>query len=115
MTKDPYQSLEPTKTCTKCGEAKDRSMFDLNRKSNNRVILRTVCKVCSAKAKREHMAKKRELERLHAQSIKDQIDRSTIAKPRTFNHLKDGECWTGHTERQYIRNEGLKHILSKGV
>lgn len=103
-----------TKKCRECGGVFTYDLLIGNRNSASGV--RNVCKGCAtivknkaAKAQREEQKRLAEIERLR------RLNDPATAKPRTFSHLKDKATWDGWTERQYIRNDGNKHIQSKGV
>jgi hypothetical protein len=83
--------------------------------------LRSICIKCENEQQRELQKRKREQEAMWAKLEQERIEREKaanakyIAQPRTFTHLKDPTPWTGHTERYYVRNNGLKDIPSKGT
>ena len=90
----------------------------MNRRHDKVAILRAQCKVCEnseRKLRAERMREKRlafeaylkEQERLKKEAVKH-----LVAQPRTF--VKP-EVWDGKHEPMFIRNEGLKHIPSRGL
>lgn len=101
------------KTCSRCGKQypATNKYFSFNKQSADGLYY--YCKPCKVDENRKHEVNR--AERNHALVAQAIANRSKVTPPRTFSHLKDPECWTGHTERQYIRNEGLKHIPSRGI
>ena len=101
------------KTCTKCKERKPLSEF------HNDIAGVLGKRASCAECESERQRIRREKRTAQAKALVDAwkpVKRPDVVPPRTFNHLKDLKAvWTGHTERQYIRNEGLKHIPSRGM
>ena len=105
------------KLCKYCNEEKDESLFGFQyRKEGTIRNLRPMCKACDQKRKREQDAAKRE-KRLAFERHLQEVQRKEfekvkhlIAKPRTFTF----QDWDGKIDQGYVRNEGLKHIPSKG-
>lgn len=115
MTPFKLTHTEPTKKCRKCGTMTPYSLLVPGVQCKDGV--QALCKKCKGKQqmidKKKREDKARELVKAQAEARKMEMN---IVLPRTFNHLKDKNAiWTGHTERQYIRNEGLKHIPSRGM
>ena len=110
------------KTCTKCNQEQPESNFHKHRVSNTgRVRLRSICIQCENAQQRDLQRRRREEAAKLKQMEQERIEREKaarakyMAQPRTFSYLKSSDCWTGHAERQYVRNNGLKDIPSKGV
>ena len=93
------------RTCTVCGIEKPLET-DYQDHASGKDGKRTQCKVCRNDyiRKRNGLAKKVYAERKHPDAV----------PPRTFSHLLD-EPWDGQLGAMYIRNDGLKHIKSRGV
>lgn len=100
------------KTCRRCGTQypATNKYFAFNKQSADGLYY--YCKPCKNRENVARLADRAEQARQLAAAAKER--KESLTPPRTFNHLKNPECWTGHTERQYIRNEGLKHIPSRG-
>ncbi len=109
-----YSSPEPTKVCNECGGTFEYKFLVPGKTSQNGV--RPLCKPCrsvqQAEERKRRDKKLRELIKLEIAARKAKQD---LVPPRTFNHIKDPATWTGHAERQYVRNNGNKHIPSKGT
>lgn len=114
MTTPFYQSAEPTKVCTVCGGTFEYKFLVPGHTSPNGV--RTLCKPC--RAVQQAAERKRKAERIKA-LVKAEAEvrklKPDLVPPRTFNYLKSKETWSGFKEPQYVRNNGNKHIPSKGV
>lgn len=100
------------KTCIKCGQQKADTEFPKSQHCATKV--RGECKACRAEAgaalKRQRRAEERERARLEAEARK-QVVNTNVAGPRNFVTT---EVWVP-TDRTFYRNNGLKHIQSRGV
>lgn len=102
------------KTCIKCGESKHESEFP--KSQHNPLGTRNECKVCKAQIGLNRKWARREEERQKALAeAKNRSDEAKIAKgialPRNFvstdSYVPDANF--------YYRNNGNKHIQSRGV
>jgi hypothetical protein len=108
-----YSSPEPTKVCISCGGTFEYKF--LVQGSNYEGGVRPLCKPCrrgiqTAERRRREQAV-RDMAKAQAEVRKNTQD---LVPPRTFNYLK-AEPWDGKQEAIYIRNNGNKHIPSKGA
>ena len=110
--------MQLTKTCARCNRVLAMSMYHKN--SGNKDGYYSYCKDCKVDENRKHVVNRKERER--AKALAEKAAREAMAKvvdprvalPRTFNHNNDKQYWTGHPERQYIREDGNKRIPSRG-
>lgn len=104
----------PSKTCTSCGKIKHVDEFCADRNGSNGT--RPLCKPCKNKQQakqRAVRAMKAKQDALHTLSVREvEIRDNNLTPPRTFLYHYDQPY---RTEPSYVRNNGNKHIPSKGL
>lgn len=111
MTNVFFQPADPTHTCKKCGETKALTLFVPSR--NAAIGYRSLCKACKnvqQLATRQRRAAEA-VARVQATRVEREAD-PTITPPR--NYVGHTGKWVPPAEG-YVRNNGNKHIPSKGV
>ena len=105
------QLIEPTHHCNVCNETKAISLFALD--SKNKLGYRPLCKDCRSVKNAAQRARRAAQAVEQVLSDRDAREADTsIARPRTYTQNKTH--WTPPAP-EYVRNNGNKHIPSKGV
>ena len=105
-----YQSAEPTHTCKSCGATKLISMFVRCTKSASGY--RPLCNACKSIQNAAHRAKRsaKVVQEVQASRAAREAN-PDIVPPRTF--VPASTAWVPQ-DAGYVRNNGNKHIPSKG-
>lgn len=105
------QLVEQTYHCNVCNETKALSMFAQS--SSNKLGYRPLCKACRSIKNADQRTRRAALAVEKVLSDRDAREADTsIARPRTYTQNKTH--WTP-PDAGYIRNNGNKHIQSRGV
>lgn len=108
-----YSSPEPTKKCTICGGTFEYKYLVTS--SEYKGGVRPLCKPCkSVKQTAERRRRDKVVRDMVKAELAQRKAREDLVPPRTFNYVK-AEPWDGKQEAIYIRNNGNKHIPSKGM
>lgn len=96
------------KVCSKCNQERPFSFFQLSDSGN----YRNQCRDCRRKAGTDRKKARREMDKKIAllEAASKQLP-DNVALPRTFHRV---EAWVPE-DRSYYRNNGNKHIQSRGV
>lgn len=102
MITETYQ-----KRCCSCGETKQ--LVDFNLQAGGTYGRARRCKACRMLERRNLPYEKKAPA---PEPVKAKVYDYRTALPRTYASM---EKWDGKLEPQYVRNDGLKHIKSRGV
>lgn len=102
------------KVCTKCKKSLPESDFSAYKLGRDGLFPQ--CKPCKRMGHQEMREKVKEREKKQAElekylRMQSDLTSKGVALPRTVVHQK----WDGKIEQGYVRNDGLKHIKSRGV